>query len=73
MHYGVIASAGWNSDAGENWCVYRRGNMTYPWSVSQSDVDNGCPTVYTDGKFSNSGKTNYKMSYFFTIIPVFNQ
>lgn len=62
MHYGVTSGAGWNSDAGENWYVYRRGNTSSPWSVSVAEVDNGCPTIYTDGVFNNSGKTNYKMS-----------
>lgn len=68
MHYRVTSSAGWNSDAGENWYVYRRGNTSSPWSVSQSDVNNGCPTIYTDGKFNNSGKTNYKMSISITYV-----
>lgn len=62
MHYKVTSSAGWNTGVGENWCVYRRGNTSSPWSVSQQDVDNGCPTVVSDGYFVNGSKTNYKMS-----------
>lgn len=63
MHYGVTRVAGWNSDVGENWYVYRRGSLSVPWSVSQNDVNNGCPTIVTDGVFKgDSGSVNYKMA-----------
>ena len=62
MSYGVKPYAGWNDNADENWCVYRRGGDGTTWSVSQDDINNGCPSIWTDGKFSGTAGTNYKMA-----------